>query len=317
MRCIQIFCVVFLVHHAASAQSSGNVFQVVPLGVRGGSDESNLSSYAVGVRGTSEYVCLDAGTIYAGIVKAVARGVWKGSPGDILKNNIKGYLISHPHLDHVSGLIMNSPEDSAKPVYGLSSCIDVLKSNYFTWKNWANFGNEGDAPALNKYTYKVLIPGATVPLVNTQMSVTAYTLSHVNPYESTAFLISYKDNYLLYLGDTGSDEIEKSDKLNRLWHEISPLIREKKLKALFIEVSFPNAQTDNLLFGHFTPQHLIKEMNKLSQITASNALINVPIVITHRKPAGNNEKLIREELKLANSLKLKLIYPEQGKLLQF
>ena len=39
-----------------------SVFKVIPLGVEGGNDESNLSAYAVAVNGTDAYVCLDAGT---------------------------------------------------------------------------------------------------------------------------------------------------------------------------------------------------------------------------------------------------------------
>ena len=289
----------------------------MPLGVKGGSDESNLSSYAIAVKGTSDYVCLDAGTLYSGIAKAVKYGVWKGEANEILKTNIKGYLISHPHLDHAAGLIINSPDDSAKPIYGLSSCLEVLKSNYFTWKNWSNFGNEGDKPTLNKYTYTVLSPGNKIPLINTKMSVIAFTLSHVNPNESTAFLISHNESSILYFGDTGSDEIEKSDKLNKIWHEIGPLIKEKKLKAIFIEVSFPNAKADNLLFGHLTPRLLMKEMNVLSQLIGEASLANFQVVITHRKPSGNNEVTIQKELAEANNLKLKFVYPEQGKPLAF
>ncbi len=38
-------------------------FTVVPLGVKGGLDESNLSSYLVAAGGTDEYIALDAGTL--------------------------------------------------------------------------------------------------------------------------------------------------------------------------------------------------------------------------------------------------------------
>jgi cAMP phosphodiesterase len=316
MKFTPILVLPFLIAFAACAQPK-TAFQVVPLGVKGGSDESNLSAYAIALKGTNEYVCLDAGTLHAGIEKAVLNKTWQGTADEILKNNIKGYLISHPHLDHVAGLIINAPDDSAKPIYGLPGCIDVLKTNYFTWKSWANFTNEGDKPTLNKYTYTILIPGTSVPLSNTTMRVTAFPLSHVNPYESTAFLLQHNEDYLLYLGDTGSDEIEKSDKLLALWRTVSPLIKEKKLKAIFIEVSFPNSQADNLLFGHLTPRLLLKEMNVLSQQAGNSGLANVPIVITHRKPVGNNEEIIKKELTQVNNLNLNFIYPEQGKSLEF
>src|SRR5712672_2542242 len=113
-------------------------FTVVPLGVKGGLDESNLSAYMVAPAGQENYVCLDAGTLYAGIQKAVDKGVFSGSTTQILRNRVKGYLISHPHLDHVAGLIINSPDDTAKTIYGMSYTLKVLEEKYFTWSAWAN-----------------------------------------------------------------------------------------------------------------------------------------------------------------------------------
>src|SRR5579859_4874614 len=85
--------------HAHSA------FTVVPLGVRGGLDESNLSAYLVAAAGSQDCICLDAGTLYAGLEKAAP--LFHLPPGAILRSRIKGYFISHPHLDHVAGLIIN------------------------------------------------------------------------------------------------------------------------------------------------------------------------------------------------------------------
>ena len=52
--------------------------------------------------------------------------------------------------------------------------------------------------------------------------------------------MSTNEAYILYLGDTGPDEIEKTDKLQILWQAVAKLIREGKLKGIFIEVSYPN-----------------------------------------------------------------------------
>ncbi|MEO6818646.1 MAG: 3',5'-cyclic-nucleotide phosphodiesterase [Ginsengibacter sp.] len=304
----------FLIPVFLSAQNS---FKVIPLGVKGGADESNLSSYMLAPYNSNDYVCLDAGTLYAGIRKARENGLFRKNIDRVLRENIKGYLISHAHLDHIAGMILNSPDDTSKNIYALPSVIDVLKSHYFTWKSWANFTDEGDPPTLKKYHYVNLAPSIEIDVQHTDMKVTAFSLSHGNPYESTAFLIRSNDNYLLYLGDTGPDEIEKSDKLDNLWKAIAPLIQSKKLKALFIEVSFSNKQPDKALFGHLTPKWLMSEMDSLGVLTGINEMKNFPVVITHIKPLPGNEKLIKKELLNLNQLQLKIIYPRQGKMLKF
>lgn len=291
-------------------------FQVIPLGVKGGSDESNLSAYLVAEKGTSNYVCLDAGTIHAGLQKAIERGTIKGTAADAQRNLIKGYLISHPHLDHLAGMVITSPEDSPKPIYGLPFCLDVLKEKYFSWKSWANFGNEGEKPTLNKYHYTPLSTENEVPLEQTSMRVKAFDLSHASPGQSTAFLLRDDKNYILYLGDTGADTIEHSQKLRQLWQQAGPLIKTKQLRAIFIEVSFPNEQPDKSLFGHLTPRLLMRELAVLDTYS-HHALKGVPIVITHIKPSGDNEVKIKKQLQELNTLQVKLIYPEQGVMLEF
>src|ERR1700761_2521365 len=133
-------------------------FTIVPLGVKGGIDESNLSAYMLAPKGSNHYICLDAGTLHYGIEKAIANKVFTIPAEQVLKQYIKGYFISHAHLDHVAGLIINSPDDTAKTIYGLTSTLQTLKTHYFTWDSWANFADQGDAPILKKYHYEPLTP---------------------------------------------------------------------------------------------------------------------------------------------------------------
>ena len=291
-------------------------FRVVPLGVKGGIDESNLSAYLVAPHGTDNYLCLDAGTLHYGIQKAIDTGTFSVPAATVLRQYIKGYCISHGHLDHIAGLIINSPDDSAKNIYGLPYCLDIVKDKYFTWKSWANFTDAGDQPQLKKYHYVYLNPGEETPVAQTSMTVKAFPLSHVAPYQSTAFLVKQGNAYLLYLGDTGADEIEKSDKLQLLWQAVAPLLKSGQLKGIFIEVSFPDEQPSRLLFGHLTPQLLMKEMQVLNQLS-SGAAKNLPVVITHIKPVAGNEARIRQELLQQNALGLHIIFPVQGESLDF
>jgi 3',5'-cyclic-nucleotide phosphodiesterase len=289
-------------------------FKIVPLGVEGGIDESNLSAYMVAASGTSNYICLDAGTLHYGIEKAVHNKVFSTPTEQVLKQYIKGYFISHAHLDHVAGLIINSPDDTAKTIYGLMSTLETLKTRYFTWESWANFTDQGETPLLKKYHYQALGPDSIYPIKNTGMTVKVFPLSHSN-LTSTAFLINSNENYLLYLGDTGPDEVEKSQNLHNLWQAIAPLVRSKELKAIMIETSFPDEQPDKTLFGHLTPHWLMKEMQDLAELTGADALKGFNVIITHEKPPQVNMDKIKAQLKAENTLKLHLIFPEQGKLI--
>ncbi|WP_348799299.1 3',5'-cyclic-nucleotide phosphodiesterase [Flavobacterium adhaerens] len=290
-----------------------STFDVVPLGVKGGLDETNLSAYLIAPTKSDAYICLDAGTINAGIEKAVANNVFSVSAGEVLRKYIKGYLISHAHLDHVSGLIINSPADSSKTVYATKKCMEMMENHYFNGETWANFGDQGPGYQIKKYHFQTLDFDEETQLTNTTMTVKAFPLTHGKPFESTAFLIKNGEDTVLYLGDTGPDAVEKSNDLSSLWQTVAPLVKEKKLKGIFIEVSFPNEQPDNSLYGHLTPNHLMKELSKLEEFTGKGALQNLKIIVTHRKPPTKNIQKIKEQLKKQNNLEVDLIFPEQGR----
>jgi cAMP phosphodiesterase len=312
-----IIVLVWLLPFFSSAQVTNKpAFRLVPLGVLGGIDESNLSAYMLAANGTNNYICLDAGTLHAGIKKTVENKAFDVPAEKVLRQYIKGYFISHAHLDHLAGLIINSPDDSTKNIYGLQSTLETLKTHYFTWASWANFADQGEAPALKKFRYQPLTPGTETAIENTDMRVQVFPLSHAN-LTSTAFLVHSADAYTLYLGDTGADAIEKSTNLQNLWQAIAPLIKAKQLKAIMIEVSFPDEQPDKTLFGHLTPHWLMVEMDKLATLTGAGAIKGLNIVVTHLKPPASSIAKIKTELKLENKLQLNLIYPQQGKPLTF
>lgn len=292
-------------------------FTVVPLGVKGGLDEGNLSAYLVAPAGTTSYVCLDAGSLHQGIEKAIANNVFSVKADTVLRNYLKAYLISHAHLDHVAGLLLNAPDDASKSIYGLAECLTVIQRDYFNWHAWPNFGSGGNPPALRKYQLHALAPRQQTTIERTAMNVQCFPLSHGAAYQSAAFLLESKGAYLLYLGDTGADELEKSHNLRDLWQAVQPLVVAGKLKAVFLEASYPNEQPENQLFGHLTPARLMQELSVLGQLAGAKALRGLPVVITHLKPTAANEAAIKKQLKEANKLQVKLIFPEQGHRLEF
>lgn len=311
MNFLKILSIFLLLTTTAFTQTPP-AFTVVPLGVKGGLNESNLSAYMVAPYGTHQYVCFDAGTLRSGIEKAIAHGSFTVSVSEVLKQYIKAYFISHPHLDHVAGLVLNSPDDSAKTVYALPHCMQVLQQHYFNGESWVNFGDDGQPPFLKKYHFQTLTAQVETPVNGTNLTVTPFNLSHVNPQQSTAFLLKSNNNYVLYLGDTGADAVEKANNLDTLWQTIAPLVKNKQLKGIFIEASFTNEQPDNLLFGHLTPAWLMQEMENLSQYAGKEGLKHLPLIITHIKPSATAENKIKEQLLTNNTLQLQLIFPEQG-----
>lgn len=320
MKFISIFLLAYLSLSSfqGKAQSSQKGFTIIPLGVKGGLDESNLSAYLVKANGAEQFICLDAGTIYAGLQKTANLNYFTPltDPTEIQKKYINSYFISHGHLDHTAGLVINSPGDSFKKnIYAIPSVIDVLKSSQFSSKSWSNFANEGDKPTIGKYQYQYLVPEKEIEVATAGVYVTPFVLSHVKPYESTAFLVRNQSAYLLYLGDTGPDKVEQSTQLANLWNHIAPLIQKKQLKSIFIEVSFSNKVADGSLYGHLTPNWLMKEMSNLYQLTGET-LKEVSIMVTHIKPCDNCETNIKEELQKTNSLGLKLYFPKQAEIIQ-
>ena len=308
-----LMSLLILLNSSAQINTPPSSFTIFPLGVKGGLDESNLSAYMITATGTDGYICMDAGTLHTGLEKLANANFFNGNNAEeIQKKYIKAYFISHAHLDHLAGLILNSPNDLANPIYALPSVLEVIKNNYFTWKSWANFGSEGDPPILNKYNDQALSEGKEISIPNTGLTVTTFILSHVKPYESTAFLVGHKNNYVLYLGDTGADEVEQSNQLEKLWMAVAEKIKAGQLKALFIEVSFDNAMPDKSLFGHLTPKLLMQELTILNHQSAG-LLKNTPIYVTHIKPCANCEANIKKEIAEANTLGLSILYPEQGK----
>jgi 3',5'-cyclic-nucleotide phosphodiesterase len=71
-----LFLLAISISSSIKSQTTQKGFTIVPLGVKGGLDESNLSSYLVKANGAEQFIGLDAGTIYAGLQKAASLNIF-------------------------------------------------------------------------------------------------------------------------------------------------------------------------------------------------------------------------------------------------
>jgi 3',5'-cyclic-nucleotide phosphodiesterase len=303
---------------------AGDGFELVVLGALGGIQDGNLSATLIHPHGDGRAVTCDAGTLVNGLRVAEEKGAFanvavppdsnQSRVGYMLTAMIKGYLISHAHLDHVAGLIVASPDDSKKPIYVLPSVSADLVDTYFNWRAWPNFTDRGKAPQLKKYAIEELKPGVATPMADTAMSVTAFPLSH-GGVESTAFLIESDGDGVLCFGDTGPDAVEKSTRMRDVWTAVADRVKQKRLKAIVIEVSYTSDRPDNLLFGHLTPRYVLATLRELDRMAGGNALKDLPVVISHIKYSLTREqpqRQILQELEAGNDIGVRFIAPEQG-----
>lgn len=283
----------------------------------------------------------------------------------IVNNFVASVCVTHPHLDHISGLVINSGNFNVfKPmvVAGLSFTIDSLLSYIFNGVIWPNLTNEGTdpvglitltrlkrakshlhndkLPAL-RYTQPGLATNLTVlpfavshgtacqvqgrrrssvassissapssfssPIPSTSSTLPTGTNNNTHPhpsshhpptYLSTSYFITdtLTNKTLLIWGDVEPDAVSNNPRNSSVWAHAAHLYNASMLSAIFIECSFPSPHEDALLFGHFSPSHLIHELKYLASLcTKSTDITNandsnneaklegLPIIITHIK----------------------------------
>lgn len=311
---------------ACWASQAVAAFDVVALGVNGGVEEGNLTSYLVRSDDQKLYLGLDAGSILPGIRKALEKGSFpemtteNAAPytpqGAIFRNLIGGYFISHGHLDHLAGLIISSPEDTKKPIYGTADTIGTLRQHYFNGRVWPNFTDSGSGLRIGTYRLNLQRPDQRFSLGLTGLDGRIYPLSHGGT-PSSMILVSRNNQSFAFFGDTGPDEVEKSKNLDAVWHVLGDEIKAKRLKGLIIETSYPDDVPDSKLFGHLTPHWLLKELSNLQQYAGGEgALKDLTVIISHVKPSlkagADPEKEIMQQLEKGNNLGVKFVRMQQG-----
>lgn len=308
-------------------------FSLIALGTEGGLNEGNLPAHLLAPIGSTDFACLDAGVIMAGLRVCAKTGCFDDITaaegltleGTVLNNHIKAYLITHPYLDHNQGMAAASPYDTPKPVISMPSVIDDLRDHIYNWRIWPNFDDEGEPPTLDIYKYVRLDEGQRMGIEGTSMYVETCPLSHGEHTDSTAFVIHNNGHQFVYMGDTGPDEVEGCNLTEALFNKLAPLIRAGTLHAIMLETSYVNERPDDLLFSHLTPRWVMKALRRLAGFVdegdIKNALKGFNIIVTHIKPDHRSgptprEVIIKQYAEL-NDLGIIFTFIEQGSKYEF
>jgi 3',5'-cyclic-nucleotide phosphodiesterase len=207
-----------------------------------------------------ERLSIDAGSLTSGLDLA-------------LQYKLEAVLVSHSHLDHIRDLATiadNRAQYGCPPlqIVGTRPTLDILKRHFFNDLIWPDFTQ---IPSKKEPTivYKVLKPEVRVVIAG--FGVRAIAVTHT--IDTSAFIVDKDGAAIAYSGDTGPTD--------RLWEVLR---REKDLRALLMEVSFPNGmQRLATLSGHHTPQTLVKDLAKYGRPK------DLPTLLYHIKPAFQAE----------------------------
>ena len=234
-------------------------------------------------------------------------------------HRVSAYLISHPHLDHIASLAINSPafsNNSSRQVYGALHTLSALQDHVFNGVIWPNM------PKFNVVKLHSQKYWKPFSIANGNFTVNMFDISHgkliklnnvsnldklvplkesdidgnldIKHYISSAFLITISSTNasLLVFGDFESDSISLLNKNLTIWRHIAPLIVSHQLKGIILECSSSGDCDPDELYGHLMPCHLIAELEKLRAECLSidpsleSPLSGFHIVVTHVKDVG-------------------------------
>ena len=194
------------------------------------------------------------------------------------QNQLKHVLLTHSHLDHLRDLplLLINGDRTKDPlqVHGTEETLDAMKRYLFNKEMW-----------FEAFTIPIpMIEATPVPVGQTTeiagYRVTGFALHHT--VQSTGWLLDDGKSAVFIAGDT-----DQEDCLARV-----SKFAGAKLKAAFLETSFPNAAKEFAkLTAHLTPEGLGRAAKGLPP--------GVPLFVTHMKP-GFEDKISAELASLGN-----------------
>jgi 3',5'-cyclic-nucleotide phosphodiesterase len=209
-----------------------------------------------------EVLAIDAGSLTSGMDLAA-------------QAKLEAVVVSHAHLDHIRDLATIADNrcqmrEKTLVVAGTRATLETLRRHFFNnllWPDFATIGTGGDGPPT--IAYQEIVP--EVPIVLAGKTVRAVLVDHT--IEAASFIVGGPDGSIAYSGDTGPTK--------RMWEVLNA---EPNLKALLMEVSFPNReQWLATVSGHHTPRTLALDLQKYK------APADLATLLYHIKPIFQSE----------------------------
>jgi ribonuclease BN (tRNA processing enzyme) len=226
------------------------------VGCHGGETPRHRTSAFV----VDERLAIDAGSLTSGL--------------DLkLQFRLSAVLVSHAHLDHIRDLATiadNRCQAECEPliVAASSGTVRALKKHFFNNLIWPDFS---EIPSKEHPTVRFVELKPERPRDIAGYRVRSVMVDHT--IESSGFIVEGKDATIAYSGDTGPTD--------RLWQLLR---QEKNLKALLMEVSFPDREQKlATVSGHHTPRTLATDLKKFPKPK------DLPTLLYHSKPVFQSE----------------------------
>ncbi|EKM82836.1 hypothetical protein AGABI1DRAFT_68827 [Agaricus bisporus var. burnettii JB137-S8] len=282
------------------------------VGSGGGPDETNLSGYLLKPADADwrdGVVALEAGSGQGTLRQLLRQNpqlldcTTVSSKNDLVEERrrytaneiysfIRSYLITHAHLDHINSLVISagSLRGQRKSIYAAKQTLQDLEL-IFADRLWPNLASWDESDEDYKFLYKILESDGNYYPVHPFISVRSFPLNHGtyegNHYVSSAFFIRHdlSSVELLFFGDVEPDSVASDPRTIDVWRAAASKIPDK-LRAIFIECSWPSGRPDELLHGHLTPEHLVAELVALAKE-----------VVNHRQSLGSSRERARKRQK--------------------
>ncbi len=213
--------------------------------------------------------------------------------------HIEHIIISHAHVDHIKDLglladaIGTSPRKSPLFLHCTDYTKNALLKHYFNNVVWPDFSK---IKINSKNVIEFCQQKIGTPLKIAKYSFLPIKMNHT--VQTVGHIIETQDIRLAITSDTTYND--------NFWEHINSL---KRLKVLFVELSFPSRHTDLAIkSGHYSVDILDKELNKLTKR-------DVKIYLYHLKPWFKDEIIKDVEILKTHHRDLDINFLEQGSII--